>query len=65
MLMPVEIHNLIRDYAASMEEYPKRQQVHLELHLFFRNQLLRRLNEEFTFIFYPDFFQELHIIQVG
>ena len=60
-MLPPELRELILDYHASIEEYPKRMKMHNELHLYFRNILLQRLNEEFSFIFYPDFFQDLNI----
>ena len=58
-MLPDEIKNLILEYHASIEEYPKRLKVHNELFLYFRDQLLHRLNEEFSFIFYPGFYQDL------
>ena len=60
-MLPSEIKELILDFHASIEEYPKRLRLHNELFMFFRNRLLNRLNEEFLFIFYPDFYDDLHV----
>ena len=60
-VLPAELKELILDYHGSIEEYPKRVRMHEELFHFFRNKLLERLNEEFSFIFYPNFYQDLAI----
>ena len=60
-MLPPELRELILDYHASIEEYPKRMKLHNELYLYFRDILLQRLNEEFSFIFYPGFYQDLHV----
>ena len=58
-MLPNELKELILDYHASIEEYPKRMKLHKELNFYFRDILLRRLNEEFSFIFYPGFYQDI------
>ena len=60
-MLPTEIRNLILDYHASIEEYPRRLELHRELHMLFRFKIHQRLNEEFSFIFYPGFYQDLEI----
>ena len=63
-MLPDEIKEMILDFHASLEEYPKRVCVHNELFLFFRDRLQQRLNEEFSFIFYPNFYQDLELIVI-
>lgn len=60
-MLPIELKELILDYHASIEEYEKRTDVHNELFLYFREILRTRLNEEFSFIFYPGFYEDLEI----
>ena len=58
-MLPPELKDLILDFHASIEEYPKRRRLHNELFFFFRDRLLNRLHEEFSFIFYPGFYQDI------
>ena len=66
-MLPPELKDLILDYHASIEEYDKRVVLHNELYLYFREILRTRLNEEFSFIFYPGFYEDLDvtIIQIS
>ena len=60
-MLPNELTELILDYHASIEEYDKRTKVHEELFRYFQDLIRNRLNEEFSFIFYPGFYQDLEI----
>ena len=60
-VLPQELKDLILEYHASLEEYDKRIAVHEELYLYFREILRTRLNEEFSFIFYPGFYSDLDV----
>ena len=60
-MLPNELTELILDYHASIEEYEKRSALHEELFMYFREILRTRLNEEFSFIFYPGFYQDLEV----
>ena len=60
-MLPKELTELILDYHASMEEYEKRNNVHNELYRYFQDVIRTRLNEEFSFIFYPGFYQDLEV----
>ena len=60
-MLPNELTELILDYHASIVEYEKRTALHEELFMYFREILRSRLNEEFSFIFYPNFYQDLAI----
>ena len=66
-ILPKELKELILDYHASIVEYDKREVLHNELYLYFREILRTRLNEEFSFIFYPGFYSDLDvtIIQIS
>ena len=60
-MLPKEINSLIKDLAASITEYELRSKLHKELFFFFRDKLQQRLNEEFFYIFYPNFYQDLQL----
>ena len=60
-MLPIELKELILDYHASIVEYEKREVLHNELFLYFREILRTRLNEEFSFIFYPGFYSDLDV----
>ena len=66
-MLPEELKELILDYHASIVEYEKREMLHNDLYLYFREILRTRLNEEFSFIFYPGFYSDLDvtIIQIS
>ncbi len=59
------LKDIILEYHGSMVEYEKRHLLHKELYLYFNEILRTRLNEEFSFIFYPGFFQDLELIVVA
>ena len=59
-MLPADIKNIILDYHASLEEYPVRLRLHNDLFMYFQFKLMHRLNDEFLFIFYPGFYEDLH-----
>ena len=63
--LPKVLKDIILEYHGSMVEYDKRLRLHEELFRHYNELLRMRLNEEFSFIFYPGFFQDLEVIVVA
>ena len=58
-MLPKDITDLILNFHWSHLGYIKKLKLHDELFTYFRRKLYQRMNEEFHFIFYPNFFQDL------
>ena len=64
-MLPKVLKDIIYEYHGSIVEYDKRLRLHEDMFRHFNEILRIKLNEEFRFIFYPNFFQDLEVIVVA
>ena len=65
IMLPKVLKDIIYEYHGSIVEYDKRLRLHEDMFRHFNEILRIKLNEEFRYIFYPNFFQDLEVIVVA